>query len=441
MRIDKIEIKNFKSFVDKTFYLNPHFTVFIGDNAKGKTSVLDALAVAAGSFLLGIDVAKNEARGVKRNEIRTATINNDPKPQLPVIISTSGQVGNIKAPISWSRNVDDITKKTTTKYAGANKLKEIAKGMLTKSRKEGSVTFPVITYHGTGRLWAHHEEKKGTKYEYQKQEEGVLMAYTNCLSPKSSSKEFLSWYKTYEDEVRKFDDEKDKLLLQTFNDCISSMMPDRHWQGMAYSFKDEDLSGIFITSDNKREKLLFSQLSDGYRNVIGMVADIAYRCIKLNPHLRQNAIRETPGIVLIDELDLHLHPNWQRRIVQDLKNAFPNIQFVATTHSPFIVQSLRSEELVILDEEIRKDGDPINKSIEEVAANEMGVDDIPRSAEFMEMQKVAEEYYSLISQGQTSDNNEETLALRDRLNELEEKFGEDPAFVATLKIERSAKGL
>jgi predicted ATP-binding protein involved in virulence len=72
--------------------------------------------------------------------------------------------------------------------------------MLQDSRDNGKVTFPVIAYHGTGRLWAEHEEKKAI---FKKQGEGVEMAYTRCLSPKSSSKEFLSWYKTYEDENKK----------------------------------------------------------------------------------------------------------------------------------------------------------------------------------------------------------------------------------------------
>jgi hypothetical protein len=97
--------------------------------------------------------------------------------------------------------------------------------------------------------------------------------------------------------------------------------------------------------------------------------------------------------------------------------------------------------LVIIDDEISKDGDPFRKTIESVAANEMGVDDIPRSIEFLRMQSVAEEYFRLIREGKTSDNDEITNRLRHQLNELEEKFGEDPAFVAALKIERKASGL
>lgn len=439
MRINKLRIKNFKGFEEETFLLNPHFTVFIGDNAKGKTSVLDALAVAAGSFLRGIDVAELESRSIDKNEIRVVTKDGQPLPQLPVEIHAFGNVNGKSLDEGWLRTVDKISpKKTNTTYVKAKNIEKVAEDMLKLSRSGNNVIFPVIAYHGTGRLWAEHEEKKT---EYKKTGEGVSQAYINCLSPKSSSKEFLSWYKTYEDEIRKFDQDSDKLLLKTFNSTIVSMIPDHHWQDMAYSFAAEDLTGIFLTPNGKKEKLQFRQLSDGYRNIIGMVADIAYRCIKLNPHLGKNAVKETPGIVLIDELDLHLHPNWQRHVVNDLKTAFPNIQFIVTTHSPFIVQSLKSEELIILDEQIKKDGDPDMKGIEDIAANEMGVEDVPRSEVFLEMRKVAEEYYALIKQGKTSRTDKETASLRNKLNELEERFSNDPAFVASLRIERQANDL
>lgn len=83
--------------------------------------------------------------------------------------------------------------------------------------------------------------------------------------------------------------------------------------------------------------------------MISLVADIFFRMAKLNPLLKQTLLLETPGVVLIDELDLHLHPKWQRQVVGDLKKIFPKVQFVATTHSPFIIQSLDEGELMTLD--------------------------------------------------------------------------------------------
>ena len=147
------------------------------------------------------------------------------------------------------------------------------------------------------------------------------------------------------------------------------------------------------------------------------------------------------GLVVFFAFQTWLNYVFKLGTVVDLKTAFPNIQFVVTTHSPFIVQSLKSEELIILDEQIKKDGDPDMKGIEDVAANEIGVEDVPRSEAFLEMQKVAEEYYALIQQGKTSISDKETAILRNKLNELEERFSNDPAFVASLRIERQANDL
>jgi predicted ATP-binding protein involved in virulence len=96
-------------------------------------------------------------------------------------------------------------------------------------------------------------------------------------------------------------------------------------------------------------------MSDGQRALIGLVGDIVRRvCSVYKPASDFDGFEKTPGLVLIDELDLHLHPRWQRRIVGDLKRIFPNIQFFATTHSPQIIGEARPEEIVMLTPEGQK---------------------------------------------------------------------------------------
>ena len=93
----------------------------------------------------------------------------------------------------------------------------------------------------------------------------------------------------------------------------------------------------------------FSTMSDGQRSFIGLVTDIAQRACALNaPVLGRRALTETPGLVLIDEIDLHLHPKWQRHVVGALKRIFPKIQFFATTHSPQVIGEARPDEIVLL---------------------------------------------------------------------------------------------
>ena len=94
-----------------------------------------------------------------------------------------------------------------------------------------------------------------------------------------------------------------------------------------------------VFQDDRR--LPWMMLSDGMRSVIALAMDIAWRAVVLNPQLGAKAPEQATGIVLIDELDLALHPVWQRRIVGDLSRAFPSIQFIATTHSPQIIGSAK----------------------------------------------------------------------------------------------------
>lgn len=86
----------------------------------------------------------------------------------------------------------------------------------------------------------------------------------------------------------------------------------------------------------------FEGLSNGYCDVIKIAADIATRMCILNSYLPEETLRRTPGVVIIDELDLSLHPGWQREIVNKLTGIFPKVQFICASHSSFIVQSLQN---------------------------------------------------------------------------------------------------
>ena len=194
------------------------------------------------------------------------------------------------------------------------------------------------------------------------------------------------------------------------------------------------------------ESTPFGVLSDGYKTMLAMAADIAFRAATLNPHLGDQILERTEGVVLIDELDLHLHPKWQQDIVANLMNVFPGIQFVATTHSPFILQSIQKvsgTRLVNLDD---RDGTTSGGaeteflSLEEVAEEKQGVANTSRSRRYQEMIAAAEEYYSLLnSAGEADPGTLETL--KRRLDELIAPYGDNPAYQAFLAMKREASGI
>ncbi len=93
--------------------------------------------------------------------------------------------------------------------------------------------------------------------------------------------------------------------------------------------------------------LRIEQLSDGYRTTLAMIMDIAARMTEANPHMADPLL--SAGVILIDEIELHLHPGWQQRILGDLTRAFPNVQFIVTTHSPQILTTVAPQSIQIIE--------------------------------------------------------------------------------------------
>lgn len=115
-----------------------------------------------------------------------------------------------------------------------------------------------------------------------------------------------------------------------------------------YNLDTNEIDVIYYDNNAVSARIPLSQLSDGYKCTISLIADIAYRMAILNPQLLDRVLVETEGIVLIDEVDLRLHPKWQKRILKDLMNLFPKIQFIVSTHAPEVINSVKSESIVVL---------------------------------------------------------------------------------------------
>ena len=179
----------------------------------------------------------------------------------------------------------------------------------------------------------------------------------------------------------------------------------------------------------------FQNLSDGQRIMLALVADIAYRAAWLNPYLGDRVLLETDGIVLIDELDLHLHPKWQRTVVDDLRRTFPKMQFVATSHSPFIIQSLEPNELMDLERDT-----PIeyaNRGIEEIARYVQGVELPYTSDRYAKQKAAAKSYFDLLRQGKDA-SDPVVRAAKEELDALTAHFADNPASDALIELQRIA---
>nr|CRH07180.1 Conserved protein of unknown function. Putative containing ATP-binding protein involved in virulence and ATP-dependent endonuclease of the OLD family domain [Candidatus Magnetococcus massalia] len=325
------------------------------------------------------------------------------------------------------REIKDRGKRTTSIDAKA--IKTEAKSLYQRSENE-PVSFPVLCYYGTGRLWLEKRERQKSVDTWKPTSR--FTGYAECLDYSQDRKRFLKWFKT--NELATIQQGRTFKLFEAVRHAVTSMLP--HAKRVYWDISTDELSILFEDGLDYP----FAKLSDGYRNVLTMVADLAFRAALLNPHLGEQVIQEIEGTVLIDEIDLHLHPHWQRDIISSLLKTFPRIQFVATTHSPFIIQSIHPSNAVRL---INLD-DPSGMiqgemSIEDVAEEIQGVDMPSRSHRYQEMIKSAEAYYALLEQG-VNNISEEREALKQQLERLEEPFSENPAYVAFLKMKRVAAG-
>ena len=346
--IKQINLNNFRGFETFSASFNSHLNVIVGNNGAGKSSILDAIAIAIGTFLTGFDsvsslsISKNDAT-IKSFEIGSVI---DTQHQFPVCISAEGIISDNS--VSWSRELNSAEGKTT--IINAKELISISEEFQKKIREGSQDTIlPLISYYGTGRLWAQKKEKRNTEQltKFSRQ-----TGYTDCLAAASNEKLMLKWFEKMtiqEAQSRKISPEF-AAVKQAITSCFEGITGYKNIETL-FNLDTHTIDLIFTDKSGERKRFQSKYLSDGYKNTLSMIGDIAYRMAILNPQLLGNVLTATPGIVLIDEIDLHLHPIWQQRILKDLQKIFPKIQFIVSTHAPAVIGSVRQENLLILSEE------------------------------------------------------------------------------------------
>lgn len=424
MNIERLCLHNFMCFSDYELQLAPRFNLIVGDNGKGKTTILNALSVGLGAAFLGFP-DPSVSRGIQREEIpRKFFAHGDTvtaEPQFPSAVECSGVfVGHDG---SWARQLTAIDGKTTRQ--DSNWIKDVARAVQQDVQDGRDTVLPAISYYGTGRLWVQLSQtnvrtlKPDTRFQ----------GYLDCLNPASNEKRLLEWFKT--NEIAALQKKKSISVLEACRKAICTCVADA-----THIYFDVSLDQLILEING--ERVPFAYLSDGYRNMLAMAADIAVRCATLNPHLMDDASVATPGVVLIDEIDLHLHPKWQRTVVPDLMRAFPQIQFVATTHSPFVIQSLPAEpdvQLINLDDPLERDFQ--NKSIEDISEWIQGVDLPQRSQRYVQMMDKASQYFAMLKDEAAATDDQRQEARR-KLEQLVMPYSDSPAYHAFIRMQELA---
>lgn len=406
---------NYRVLEDQHFLFSDRFTVIAGINGRGKTAVLDGLALLFSHLLPLVSPSRSRQRRVVPSEVHVDA----DEAKLAMKLNCAG------IPLEYELSYSTVTRKTKSSRLPRAVSLLIRMAYLDPARADDAA--PIVVYYTPDR--AGYRLPKNLPHEVPR---GQAAAYTRALFDRIVDfKDFMARYRA----TIELDNER-----RSENPCYLGPGAAKAISGALQSFLGGfgnlrvQVSPLKLLIDKENVPLDLTQLSHGERSFLAVVCDLGRRLALANPLLPNPLDGE--GIVLIDELELHLHPTWQREVVEKLRNTFPNIQFIATTHSPFVIQSLRPGELINLDpEEFAEYSD---KSIEDIAENVMGVDVPQKSERFLEMMAAAEDYFQLLRQRPQS---ERAIAeAEQRLNELSERFSDNPAFVALLKFERETMG-
>ena len=409
MKLKSVKIDNYRAVDELRLTLHPSLTVLHGDNAHGKTSVLGAIAVGLGRIpamlpeVSGISFRKGDRR-VSHRPVR-------------VDLTTTEGVG-------WQKRMAQPSGRLRSEQLEFRRISIVERTLqeeidaIINAEIDGHepLDLPIVAFYDTERAvsdrlpWRREFGKTFPRFA----------ALEGSLSARANFRDFAEWFYAWEnEELREQKQRRDfdyRLKeLDAVRKAITSMVPGASDLHIKHGPRRIMLS--FKLDSGETETLSLNQLSGGYRIVLAVAGDLARRMAHGNPHLADPLTSE--AIVLIDEIELHLHPSWQQHILTDLTRTFPNAQFIVSTHSPQVLTTLRPEQIVKLS---REDGRIVAGNAPEptygaeagdVLNVVMGVGQRPSGNEFVEM---LESYMRLVGNGRGE--SAEAVSLRRKLESL-----------------------
>lgn len=429
MYLKSLHIENFRRFERFECEFHERLTLLMGVNGSGKSSLLRAISLPVKEALPPLN--RNRApSNFELSDVRT-TYSADPSDevwashQFPSVLTLklALEQETVTLPLErtalareWSYPEED----GPSPSYDLDKLQSRVNGLFSQSNK---VAIPLIAHIGVGEIESGSIHADLTRPFEQKRQlwdqfyEGRIDAYL-----------LTQWFQHY--EFRALQEGQEPLIFRATKQAVLNAI-----QAIDIKFVVRE-SRLMVRYDASWHP--FDQLSDGQKRIAALFLEIAIRAASLNSHLGERCLLDAPGFVLIDELDMHLHPQWQRSVIDNLLDTFPKLQFVVASHSPFLIQSALDRGIV-LNAETGERMDAMDHSIEDIAETMMGVDQPHRSKRFLEKRQLAQEYLELMES--PTSTAEEREALKLQLDGALAEFADDPAAAAWLKMQSLSKGL
>lgn len=357
-RFKHLHAENFRCFESLELSLEDDLTILFAENGGGKSALLDALAI-------GLAVIQRDSpKDLKLTPSRDPRlVNLDEKGRReaagPCTVSWRAEVG-LGTLVQWATNASAASGRTTKDHGPILEAIE-------RTRAPGD-RWPLFGWYGTdrmgrGKVRSRKQRPTGDRWE----------GYASALDPRLDDAALLQWFsdEILSDTVRRREEQEERFLDAAVANAMVRATPgvDRIW----YEPREEGPMVRFETG----HLATWSELSDGFHVFLAMVGDIARRAVMLNEKDGGEAPERVEGVVLIDEIDLHLHPRWQRIALDGLRKAFPKLQFIVSTHSPQVLSSALNRQVRrlvegrIQDHDVFVEGRDSNAILREL----MGTDD------------------------------------------------------------------
>lgn len=335
MKLNNIRIFNFRGCQDVQLDFDKNLTVIVGANGSGKSTILDAIAITLSWIIARVRNMKSQGTYISDEEIFNGS-------KGGYIHAGFDEIANMLVP---SKAQKGFSKEFAADLKELNTYCEFLRNNIEQTEKKTSL--PVLVKYGVRRAVVDIPLRIKKSHIFD-----LFETYENSLRGDANFRNFFEWYRNQED----IENEKLREAYSLFNDGSSNdFHPDKTLETVRRAIRKfmPAFDDIRVTRNPLQMRikkngfsLNVSQLSDGEKIYMALVGDLCRRLTLANPALEDPLLGE--GIVLIDELDLHLHPQWQTEITAKLCETFPNVQFIVTTHSPLVITNVQSSQLRIL---------------------------------------------------------------------------------------------
>lgn len=328
-RFQKLSLDQFRCFGRLELPLEDDLTLLFAENGGGKTAILTALASGLTPFQTG---APRALKLDAQRDARKITLDERGRREAAgaCTLTWTAKVGD-EASVMWSSTVNPASNRKTSAHASV--LAAIEKVRVPGAR------WPMFAFYGVDRMGRGKASTRPAPTRPDRWE-----GYASSLDPAQDDSALLTWLleEILADTVRRQNGEPERFLATAVMDTVTKATP-----GVTRAWYDPKERSPVVRFESG-EVATWKELSDGFHVFLSLVTDLARRAVMLNEQDGGDAPRVVEGVVLIDEIDLHLHPRWQRVVLDGLRRTFPRLQFIVTTHSPQVLSSAFNRQVRLI---------------------------------------------------------------------------------------------